>query len=174
MVICAFVANQANVAILHFCCEFSFVAIMHFWALLAKIWCWGALKHFNGPGLCAMCILKNFPFCSTIGFANLRSRHQPLLAFKAMHLMMQLLFDLILVLLVLPILRSGGQSSHVHQLANIYGGEGGIRFSFIWHSHSRNDLQRVLCFAELSGFSSDFLHFPRLHNSFSPTNKIRG
>ena len=42
-----------------------------------------------------------------------------------MHLMMQHLFDLILVLLVLPILRSGGQSSHVHQLANIYGGEGG-------------------------------------------------
>ena len=45
-----------------------------------------------------------------------------------MHLTMQHLFDLILVLLVLPILRSGGQSSHVHQLANIYGGEGGLDF----------------------------------------------
>ena len=45
-----------------------------------------------------------------------------------MHLMMQHLFDLILVLLVLPILRSGGQSSHVHQLANIYGVGVGGRF----------------------------------------------
>ena len=74
------------------------------------------------------CILKNIPFCSTIAFANLRSRHQQLLAFKAMHLMVQHLFDLILVLLVLPILRSGGQSSHVHQLANIYGVGVGVRF----------------------------------------------
>ena len=42
--------------------------------------------------------------------------------------MVQHLFDLILVLLVLPILRSGGQSSHVHQLANIYGVGVGERF----------------------------------------------
>ena len=62
LVICAFVANQANVAILHFCCEFSFVAIMHFLkGTFGQNLVMGGTKTFQWTGPMCNVHLKKFP-----------------------------------------------------------------------------------------------------------------